>query len=351
MSVAPATVDYTNIGYAGLRRSMLELARESLPEYTDLTENDLGVLLIELFAYASDVTLYYQTRIAENLFPETSDEPEALLQLLRLIGYELLPPAPARVDLRIGVDSAIAAPLTISAGEPFTATLNDPVVFETVDTITVTPGQLTAPDLETGLRHYFRSQSCRERTELREPVGNADGSPNQLYRLLQKPVVAGSIQVFVQEPGGETKWRETATLGTSTPADRDFVVQRSVDGSAWILFGDGTNGLIPPRAAPIAATYRVGGGPAGEHRRRHRVHEPRERDQGSDKPARSGGRHSLRATDRARRVAPRLFRTRSVPSPPTTTATCSSRCRASARRRPSSPGGTRSSATSRPPGP
>lgn len=309
MSVAPSTVDYTNIGYAGLRRSMLELARESLPEYTDLTENDLGVLLIELFAYASDVTLYYQTRIAENLFPETSDEPEALLQLLRLIGYELLPPAPARVDLRIGVDPALAAPLTIAAGEPFTATLTDPVVFETVDAVTITPGQLTAPDPDTGLRHYFPIAVVQGSTQLREPVGNADGSPNQLYRLLQAPVVAGSIQILVQEPGGETMWRETATLGTSTPADRHFAVQRSVDGSAWILFGDGTNGMIPPRGAPIAATYRVGGGPqgnvaAGTEFTSH-VNEIKE----VTNPLAAAGGTSSESTDRARRVAPRLFRT------------------------------------------
>src|SRR3954447_137348 len=100
MTAVPGTVDYTNLGYDALRRSMLELARESLPEYTDLTENDLGVLLIELFAYACDITLYYQSRIAQNLFPDTADETEALLRLLRLIGYELQPPAPARADLR-----------------------------------------------------------------------------------------------------------------------------------------------------------------------------------------------------------------------------------------------------------
>jgi hypothetical protein len=309
VSVAPTPVDYTNVGYTSLRRSMLELARESLPEYTDLTENDLGVLLIELFAYASDITLYYQTRIAENLFPETSDEPEALLQLLRLIGYELMPPAPARVDLRIGVDPAIAAPLTIAAGEPFTATLTDPVVFETVDAITITPGQLTAPDPETNLRHYFPIPVVQGRTELREPVANADGSPNQLYLLLQKPVVAGSIQVFVQEPGGETRWHETATLGTSTPADRHFVVQRSVDGSAWVLFGDGTNGLIPPKGAPIAATYRVGGGPQGNVAAGTEFTSQVNAIKEVRSPRAAAGGTTSESTDRARRVAPRLFRT------------------------------------------
>jgi hypothetical protein len=309
VSIAPTAVDYTNIGYDGLRRSMLELARESLPEYTDLTENDLGVLLIELFAYACDITLYYQTRIAENLFPETSDEPEALLQLLRLIGYELQPPAPARVDLRIGVDPTIAVPLAIPAGEPFTASTTDPVVFETVEAITVTPGQLTAPDAATGLRYYFPVPVVQGVTQNRERVAIADGSPNQLYVLGTKPVVAGSIQVFVQEPGGETKWQEVATLATSTPADRHFAVQRSTDGSAWILFGDGTNGMVPPRTAPIDATYRLGGGQQGNIAAGTEFTSHLNDIKEATNPNAAAGGTPPEPADRARRFAPRLFRT------------------------------------------
>ena len=41
-------IDYTNLGYESLREAMLDLARESLPEWTDFSENDIGVLLLEL---------------------------------------------------------------------------------------------------------------------------------------------------------------------------------------------------------------------------------------------------------------------------------------------------------------
>ena len=39
-------IDYTNLGYDALRESMLAIASETLPEWTDHSENDLGVLLI-----------------------------------------------------------------------------------------------------------------------------------------------------------------------------------------------------------------------------------------------------------------------------------------------------------------
>jgi baseplate J-like protein len=308
VSVPPAALDYTNLGYTSLRRAMLELARESLPEYTDLSENDLGVMLIELFAYASDVTLYYQTRIAENLFPETSDEPESLLQLLRLIGYELLPPAPARVDLRIGVDPTIAVPLTLPARTRFTATTPDAVPFETVETITVTPGQLGAPDPDTGLRYYFPIPVVQGATQ-NDQVAASDGSPNQLYPLPSKPAVSGSIEVVVNEPGGPTSWREVETLATSTPVDRDFTTEGAADGSTSLLFGDGLNGMIPPAGAVISATYLLGGTTAGNIAAGIEFTSAVPEIKEVKNPAAAAGGTDVESVDRARRLAPRLFRT------------------------------------------
>ena len=34
-------IDYTNLGYDALRESMLAIARQTLPEWTDHTENDV----------------------------------------------------------------------------------------------------------------------------------------------------------------------------------------------------------------------------------------------------------------------------------------------------------------------
>lgn len=306
MSVVPTTLDYSNVGYGALRRRMLDLAREKLPEYTDLTENDLGVLLIELFAYACDVTLYYQTRIAENLFPETADEPESLLQLLRLIGYELAAPSPARADLRIGVDPTIAAPLTIPARTRFTTT-TDAIPFETVQAITVTLGQLSAPDPGTGLRYYAPIPVIQGATQT-DPVAVSDGSPNQLYPLPAKPVVDGSIDVVVNEPGGPTKWRIVETLATSTPADRDVATQRTADDTTFLLFGDGTNGMIPPRSAGIDATFMVGGTPVGNVAAGEEFASAIALIQEVKTPSAAAGGTDAESIDRARRLAPRLFR-------------------------------------------
>src|SRR6185295_1195468 len=100
MASLPA-IDYTNKDFQSLRRAMLELARYRLPEWTDQSPSDLGVLLVELFAYMGDVVLYYQDRIANESFPQTAVERRSVVNLMRLIGYELSPPAPASVEITL----------------------------------------------------------------------------------------------------------------------------------------------------------------------------------------------------------------------------------------------------------
>jgi hypothetical protein len=307
-------IDYTDLGYEALRAAMLERARDRLPEWTDFSENDLGVLLVELFAYASDITLYYQSRIAQNLFPETADEPDAIVQLLRLIGYELHPPTPATADLRIAVDATTVPPIVLPEGASFDVALaSGPVTFETVAPIRIEASQLTPADAS-GRRFYFPVPVVQGVTVVDEVVGDSDGGPNQQYRLRFSPVLAGSVRVTVGEPGGPTRWAGVESLAASGPADRSFVLRRDSAGAATIEFGDGLNGLQPPRgtsASPVTvrATYRYLNAspvnlPAGTT---FASALPVIREAGNPQPAAGAG--PAEDADRARRLAPRLFRT------------------------------------------
>jgi hypothetical protein len=176
--LVPPTIDYTNIGYDALREAMLAQARESLPEWTDQSENDLGVLLVELFAHAADITLYYQTRIASNLFPETADEPDAIVQLLRFIGYELRPPSPASVDLTMWFAPTVVAPFVIPARSQFQVKgATGQVAFETERDVTVRAADLV-PDGPT-LKYLVPLPVVQGTTVPAEAVGTSDGNPNQ----------------------------------------------------------------------------------------------------------------------------------------------------------------------------
>ena len=50
------TIDYTNKDYQSLVAALLEVGRERLPDWTDQSANDPGVVLTELFAYPDSAT-------------------------------------------------------------------------------------------------------------------------------------------------------------------------------------------------------------------------------------------------------------------------------------------------------
>jgi len=319
----PSTVpiDYTNLGYEAFRDAMLALARQRMPEWTDFSENDLGVLLVELFAYANDIVSYYQTRIASNLLPGSADEPDAIVRLLRLIGYEVHPPTPATVDLRISFESSVSLPVTIPRGTQFSvkSSADAELIFEAVRDVIVDDKHLTPTDSE-GLRH-FSFVPLIEGESVSEIAGIADGTPNQILVLLRKPVIVGSVSVSVAEqPGLETHWKEVETLAYSSPADRHFVVQRDTAGGATLVFGDGINGLPPPAGSPskpvtVSVTYRVGGGPqgnipAGSEFQAKGALPPRSvRISKATNPQPAAGGTAAEDIIRAQRLAPNLFRT------------------------------------------
>src|SRR6478736_6189568 len=113
MTTTPV-IDYTDKDFASLRDAMLRLARQRLPEWTDQSPADLGMLLVDLFAYCGDILAYYQDRIASELFPGTATERASVVDLLRLIGYELQPITPAAADLQLTFDPpADGQPLTV----------------------------------------------------------------------------------------------------------------------------------------------------------------------------------------------------------------------------------------------
>jgi len=308
-------IDYTNLGYEAMRDAMLALARERVPEWTDQSDNDLLRLLVDLTAFASDINLYYQTRIAANLLPETSDEPDALIQLLRLIGYELRPPAAATVNLRMTFNAIVVPPIPIPAGTAFTVRLSSgqELNFESERDVQILGAQLTPPDALS--RRYFYPLSVVEgRAVVNELIGVSDGSPNQRYSLGQKPILPNSIQITVAEPGGTTRWQVVDTLANSSPADRHCIVQRDAEGGAIVLFGDGTNGLIPPRGTPVTpvtinATYRVGGGVIGNVPAGSIFRSSLAVIVDAVNPQAAAGGMEAEELERARSFAPRLYRT------------------------------------------
>src|SRR5687767_9363902 len=78
-------IDYLTKDYAGFRQGMLDQIPLRLPQWTDRSEADFGVVLIELVAYVADILSYYQDRVANESFLSTATQRRSVTELLRLI--------------------------------------------------------------------------------------------------------------------------------------------------------------------------------------------------------------------------------------------------------------------------
>jgi len=129
-------IDYLARDYNSFRQALIDLIPAKLPEWTDRSEADFGIVLIELFAYMGDILSYYQDRIANEAFLTTAQERRSVINHLRLIGYEMAQAAPAAARLGLIVANNVNQVVEIRKGDQF-ATVSSKdrksLTFEFVD--------------------------------------------------------------------------------------------------------------------------------------------------------------------------------------------------------------------------
>lgn len=260
-TTTPVAISYTSRDYAAFRESMLAHAQTVAPEWRGAAvgdPNDLGVALVELFAYEGDVLSYYADRIANEAFLSTATQRSSVLEHAHLLGYKPRSATAATVEVEFTVTTG-ANEVTLPAGFQVSTTPDDgfdPLVYELQTDLTIpantTDGTFTVTAQE-GL------------TVEDEVLGTSCGDLDATFTLAQTPVVVDSVVIRVVErpddPG--QVWFPVNNLLNVGASDNAYSYRLGEADSLTIQFGDGINGRVPPRGAVIHARYRVGGGADG----------------------------------------------------------------------------------------
>ena len=253
MTQPTPVVDYTSRDYPAILDDLLALIPFFSPKWTSRSSSDFGIVLLELFAYASDGLHYYADRVANEAFITTATKRSSVLKIAQLLDYTPTPAAASQVSLSFtntsatdGVVPARTAVMTVSGS----LGIDVPVVFETSAAVTVLAGQIAAVLANEG------------RTVALEAVGVSDGTARQSMQLFQVPVIGGTISVFVNE-GNLAQWDYAPHLLDNSGTSKVFGLVTNESGVVSIIFGDNVNGKAPDAGSPIFVTYRVGGGQRG----------------------------------------------------------------------------------------
>ncbi|HUL53043.1 MAG TPA: putative baseplate assembly protein [Opitutaceae bacterium] len=96
------------------KQSMLaalsDLTRPALQRLKTRDDDDASIALLDAAATMADVLTFYQERIANESYLRTATERRSLLELARLIGYELRPGVAASTFLAFSLDTSPGAP-------------------------------------------------------------------------------------------------------------------------------------------------------------------------------------------------------------------------------------------------
>lgn len=233
ISVPP--VDYTSRDYASIVNDLVALIPTYLPEWTDRSPGDFGIVLIELFAYMGDILNYYSDRVANEAFIATAQQRSSILNIASLLDYTPSGNVSATCSLQFNITQP-SPPVLISAGTQVATTVNgtQPVIFETRQDLWI---------FGDGISRTLNATS--------------NGAASQQF-LLGDPTAAyptyvynGSLNQTVTVGG--TAW--TLAPGNTFSGVAGTATNYIIVNNNTLVFGNGVNGAIPANAAAIVITY------------------------------------------------------------------------------------------------
>lgn len=96
-------IDYMAKDYASFRRALLDLLPSILPEWRERHAADLGMTMVELFAFVGDRLSYFQDAVANEAFLDTARQRVSVRRHARLVDYDIDDGASAQTFVHVTV--------------------------------------------------------------------------------------------------------------------------------------------------------------------------------------------------------------------------------------------------------
>jgi len=246
--------DYTSKDYESIKNDLLALIPNFAPAWTSRDSSDFGIVLLELFSYLGDLLNYQIDRAANESFITTATQRDSVLKLAALLGYTPNEISPARGTVTF--TNKDASTPSIPKGTKVYSGGNNPVTFVTDSLITLASGvgATTSVTVTQGI------------PVTSEPIGTSDGTANQKFVLANTGVMPGSVSsnlISVSVNGVLYSRVSNVTILDYGSTDLIYYVTTDGDGYTYIVFGDGTSGIIPAGQVTVSYIYSEASGTSG----------------------------------------------------------------------------------------
>lgn len=264
-------IDYSSRDYESFRADMIRHLQSVLPTYTDISQNDAGIVIIEGLARALDVISYYVDREANEALLATAKQRKNVLLWCNMFGYIPKSTTPSQVYQVFTLQNTQPTDFLIPKGTVISTPatqLSQPVYFTTTENLVI-PSNKKGNE-KGGDGNYLYKVVCKQGQQIsNEVLGTSNGKKNQTFNLSYYPVDITSIKLEVKYDANSAwiPWEQVKNFIDSNYSSNHYQPYALDSDIVQIKFGDGNLGAIPPQYANgIRCSYMYGGGVVGNVR-------------------------------------------------------------------------------------
>lgn len=259
-------IDYTSRDYEAFRELMVQELQRKMPEYTDTSETDAGIVILEAFANGLDILSLYLDIIANDVLLPTTQDRKLATVIANCLGYtpynqtaSVYPQVFVLGDVR-KEDTLIPKGTVVTTKESSDlATL----YFETMKDLVIPAGSLGNEQDKDG-NYLYKVEVHHGSSVYQDVIGSSSGAPLQSFKLNYTGVLVDTLELFINEGNGQNLWTRVDSFLESDSNSMVYTVTVDEFDVCTVEFGNGLKGKIPtvyPNG--IIANYRIGGGEVG----------------------------------------------------------------------------------------
>ena len=209
--------------YNDIKAKLIQSLNERVPEITDMSEGNIFILTLSIFAGIAEVIHYYIDGMAREAFLPTCRRYSSLYKHAKLVDYHIKSAIPSSVDLTVYMQDGSPFPVDIQVPQNTIFNSKDGKQWITTRNVTIERGTYTSHDIIITL---------------------GDLPTDKKY-------VEGSMVLTI---GGEA-WTLVDTFAYSGPGDKVYKVELDTTLTPYLVFGDGQFGRKPTIGSLIKGQY------------------------------------------------------------------------------------------------
>ena len=260
-------IDYTSRDYEAFRESLINELKVKMPEYTDTSSTDAGIVILEALANGLDIiSLYLDVTANDVLLPTTQDRRLATL-ISKCLGYTPYNKTASEYMQVFELEGVREEDVQIAKGTVVKTKESSDLAtlyFETLEDLVIPAGCLGNEQDEN--ENYLYSVRIQHGTSVYGDIlGTSTNAPTQTFKLNYTGVIVDSIELYVTENGGQKElWRRVNSFLGYDENAKVYTVSVDEFDVCTVEFGNGIRGKIPSEYPNgIEANYKIGGGEIG----------------------------------------------------------------------------------------